>query len=64
MNEAVEERATVIAEGGAPIGVDLELVLSSGILQRPKDQIILLKHWAQRVIYHSKYSNPERSIAN
>lgn len=34
MDETVEQRAAVIAEGGAPVGVDLELMLRSGILKR------------------------------
>lgn len=34
VDETVQERATVVAEGGAAIGVDLKLVLGSGVLQR------------------------------
>lgn len=33
MQEPVEQRPTMVTEGGAPIGVDLELVLASGILE-------------------------------
>lgn len=38
VDEAVEQRATVVTEGGAPIGVDLELVLCSGILVDQRQQ--------------------------
>ena len=38
VDEAVEQGATVVTEGGAPIGVDLELVLRSGILEEYKDK--------------------------
>ena len=33
VDEAVEQRATVVAEGGAPVGVDLKLVLGPRVLQ-------------------------------
>lgn len=32
VDEAVEQRAAVITECGAPVGVDLKLVLASGVL--------------------------------
>lgn len=33
MDEPVQQRPTVIAEGGASIGVDLEFVLAPGVLR-------------------------------
>lgn len=36
VDEAIEQRAAVIAKRRAPVGVDLELMLRSGILQEPK----------------------------
>ncbi len=36
VDEAVQQRAAVVTEGGAPIGVDLELMLRSGILEESK----------------------------
>lgn len=39
VDEAIKERATVVTEGGAPISVDLELVLRSGILKRSEDKL-------------------------
>lgn len=43
VDEAVQQGATVVAEGGAPVGVDLELVLCSGVLvdQRKHERYIL-----------------------
>lgn len=38
VDEAVQQRATVVTEGGAPIGVDLKLVLRSGILEESKGE--------------------------
>ncbi len=32
VDEAVQQRSTVVAEGGTAVAVDLELVLASGIL--------------------------------
>lgn len=34
VDEAVQQRSAVVAEGGTAVGVDLELVLASGILQK------------------------------
>lgn len=39
VDETIQERATVVAEGGAAIGVDLKLVLGSGVLQRQRDMV-------------------------
>lgn len=36
VDEAIQQRAAVVTEGGAPIGVDLKLVLRSGILEESK----------------------------
>lgn len=36
MDEAIQQRAAVVTEGGAPVAVDLKLVLCSGILQKLK----------------------------
>lgn len=36
MDEAIQQRAAVVTEGGAPVAVDLKLVLCSGILQESK----------------------------
>ena len=44
MDETIQERATVVAEGGATIGVDLKLVLGSGVLQRQKRHGELVKY--------------------
>lgn len=38
VDEAIEQRATVVTEGGAPIGVDLKLVFCSGILKESKEK--------------------------
>lgn len=38
MDEAIQQRATVVTEGGAPIGVDLKLVLRSGVLEKQKEK--------------------------
>lgn len=37
VDEAIQQRATVVTESGAPIGVDLKLVLRSGILEESKE---------------------------
>ncbi len=34
VDEAVQQRSAVVAEGGTAVAVDLELVLASGILQK------------------------------
>ena len=39
VNEAIQQRATMVAEGGAPIGVDLEFMLRSGILEEKKKSL-------------------------
>lgn len=36
VDEAIQERAAVVTEGGAPKGVDLKLVLRSGVLGNEK----------------------------
>lgn len=38
VDEAIQQRATVVTKGGAPIGVDLEFMLCSGVLQEPKEK--------------------------
>lgn len=73
VNEAVEERATVIAEGGAPIGVDLELVLSSGIIcigplicpragERDKFMASLVDHKTANLALESLFSKPPDEV--
>lgn len=42
VDEAIQQRATVVTEGGAPIGVDLKLVLCSGILEESKEKNIII----------------------
>lgn len=39
VDETIQERATVVAESGAAIGVALKLVLGSGVLQRQRDMV-------------------------
>lgn len=34
MDEAVQQRTTVVTEGGTAVRVDLELVLASGVLSK------------------------------
>ncbi len=36
VDEAVQQRAAVVTEGGAPIGVDLELMLCPRVLEGKK----------------------------
>lgn len=42
MNEAVEQRATVVAEGGAGVGVDLEGVVTPQVLKGSKKTCLWL----------------------
>lgn len=52
VDEAVQQRAAVVTEGGAPVAVDLKLVLCSGILQESEKKKILTTCQLVRVYMH------------
>lgn len=57
VQEPVEQRPTMVTEGGAPIGVDLELVLASGILEGKTntDSQVIKDKTDTPSIYYFKY---------
>lgn len=45
VQEAVEQRATVVAEGRTGVGVDLELVLRPRVLGERRERLVTLKRY-------------------
>lgn len=54
VDEAVQQRSAVVAEGGTAVGVDLELVLASGILQKSGKEIC---SWTNETIHGATHAN-------
>lgn len=64
VDEAIQQRAAVVTEGGAPVAVDLKLVLCSGILQKlkkKKGKFSPSVNWSKHICMMCSSKIPSRS---